>query len=359
MATYYVRVIGGSDGNSGLSFGAAWDTIAHAASQVSAGDVVYLCCPYTALSDSYSAFTPSSTIVISTSGNDTSGPISWLGIAYDSITEEFLSYDDDINHMAYIGDPGSGDTFHISASRNVFKNIKVLGPSADGWYVTGEANIFHQCEVSNAAGFGFSFNTAEDCALTNCFVYNSANDGFNFANTCKRIPLYGCRTKDCSSTGFDSNSSTVWFINCCSDSNNNAARGFSGDHFINCTSYNDGTAFSFLGGTPGVLINCLSVSASDSFAVNSTNDPTHLLLNNAYYDSDFYAEDNAIEIGTIQLGADPFIDAANEVFTLNNHQEGGALCKGAGVPTYFTNINTNSSVDIGCFYPPTRRIVSG
>ena len=43
MATYYVRSSGGSDGNAGTSFGAAWATIAKAISTVTTGDEIRIC----------------------------------------------------------------------------------------------------------------------------------------------------------------------------------------------------------------------------------------------------------------------------------------------------------------------------
>jgi hypothetical protein len=52
------------------------------------------------------------------------------------------------------------------------------------------------------------------------------------------------------------------------------------------------------------------------------------------------------DMGFIDLTADPFVDAENLDFALNNVAGGGALLRQAGFPNEFPGLNTENFIDI-------------
>lgn len=75
----------------------------------------------------------------------------------------------------------------------------------------------------------------------------------------------------------------------------------------------------------------------------------------------YHNVDNAAVYGDVELTADPFVDAANGDFRLNNNAGGGALCRSAGFPTDSDmNDVRDNWLDLGALQscPPTRRTTS-
>ena len=170
--TYYVST-GGSDSNNGLSSGAAWKTITHAAKMAKAGDIVYI------KAGNYG----NENVVCSNSGTPTS-PIKFIGYKsspgditsnyYNPATENWSS-----SEMPTITGTSRtvGTAFTISGKSNIIvKNIQA-STSLHGFWLYRHSNVF--IENCNAKSFGTDAGQAFACeGLLTGNNYNDINTRF-------------------------------------------------------------------------------------------------------------------------------------------------------------------------------------
>lgn len=355
MANYYVRTSGGNNGNTGLSVAQGWDTITYAETQAVAGDIIYLC-----VMAGGEEFTPAATITFDVSGDDTSGAICWAGADSDGQLDGTVAVVD--------GSSVTGKVFQITGDRHFFRDIQLKdgGSGIEGWEISGTTgSTFLRCEAVNNNGSGFSLiGGCLECLFVNCLSDGNGSIGF-YSSSASRITYYGCVANDNANLGLYDSSSGSSFINCLATNN---LIGMGGYYFVNCTVYGSFAASGFQGSsgdTDSSLLfqNCLSTNNA-GFGFNLVGDLPSLFLNCAHYNntSGFRDTDGFVgemEIGIVALNADPFRDAANDDFSLNNHPQGGRLCRGGGTPTGFTDTNTLHAIDIGCYYPAVGRTVAG
>jgi hypothetical protein len=165
VTTYYVDVTTGNDGDDGLTEGDAWQTLGFAASQVAAGDLVYV-----KASASYVVQDGATGAILTI---DTAGtaalPIVWEG---------------------YTSTPGDDGTVTLDASVNTL-TYGVLASVSGNLY-----NRFNNFRCTGASSIAFDFTTSRDSIiLVNCRGDNS---------------LVGVRADDvliCIDCQFDNNSS--------------------------------------------------------------------------------------------------------------------------------------------------------
>ncbi len=100
---------------------------------------------------------------------------------------------------------------------------------------------------------------------------------------------------------------------------------------FNCVAYNC-TGDGFMQYNDEIIANCISInSAQYEFEMG----PFGVLINSAsWVTGSGRTNGQAADYNPITLTADPFVDAANGDFRLNNHPSGGLLCRGAGLGVY-------------------------
>lgn len=222
----------------------------------------------------------------------------------------------------------------------------------------GSTVTFRNCKaISTATGFtigmGARFaSTVVDCEADSCTTgFSLLNAGFAF----------GCYAKSCT-TGFNfgGNNESGGAAFCISSggttgfTRGNATSGSGGPTLFNCTAYGasgDGIkATTYSGGGPMVIQNCISYG-NGGYGITSSNVQNRVSAgrNNAYGAN---TSGNLLNIpasnGDVTLTGNPFTDAANRDFSLNNTAGAGAACRAAGYPGVFPSLSsTTGYLDIG------------
>jgi len=160
-----------------------------------------------------------------------------------------------------------------------------------------------------------------------CLVVGTSDTGFYYS------AAHGCIARETGGRGFQYCTACV---NCIADNCSSSGWYFSNGIAVNCVSYdNDSTGFLDLGDRSPVLINCLSVGDGN---VGYNCGPSAVLINCGHYSPSYDrlsgTDAPLIDDNPITLTADPFTDAANGDFSLNNDPGGGALCRAAGLGPY-------------------------
>jgi len=189
-------------------------------------------------------------------------------------------------------------------------------------------NYFYRCIARDCDGTYGIYNGRQVL----CYAVSCAGDGFGGGGV-----AWGCLADTCG-VGFDTSG-----IHCIAY--NSVGDGFFGyaTNWLNCVSYNSG-GDGFDGRRNNQYINCVSWSAGGySFRIAEL---FTTLLNCADGDSVSGRDgptDAFLDVNPVTLTADPFVDAANLDFRLNNLEGGGALLRAAGIDTY----GQTSEIDIG------------
>lgn len=181
----------------------------------------------------------------------------------------------------------------------------------------------------------YGFNTGGRSVLIGCDSYNNTYGYYGCSNVYQsmaRSNTYGYYH-----TGGGVNTKCVAM--------NNTNAGFLGEPTnYNCIGYNNG-GNNFYGDKMGAHIDCISWSASSTgFATNTA----FVAIFNCASDGTLGGKAEMNEYMTrnsITLTADPFVDAANYDFRLNNTAGGGALLRNAGYS--FWPFSTTSYHDLG------------
>ncbi len=196
-------------------------------------------------------------------------------------------------------------------------HIKVDGQdgSGNGGFLTGGARAgIYDCVALDCPGDGFSGFHASSCQADGCGV------GF------QSCFCSGCVSQD-GTTGF--NNSDVF--NCIADSNSGTGFLQASTVLANCSSYNNGSDGVTVTRAQ-VITNCISTD-NGGFGFNLINEESSLVkcatFNNTSGRTDVTLGQQ--DIDAITLSGDPFTDAANDDFSLNNTAGAGADCRAVGL----------------------------
>lgn len=255
----------------------------------------------------------------------------------------------------------------ITLADFVVQNTSAASTS-HGVAVSSSSCMLLRVATNTIGGIGIRAN-AIDTLLVECEAYgcNSANAASQGGFTCTRnIVLVNCISHDntgSNNNGFvvtGSSGNAVTFVNCIADTN--GKNGFlststASMFLLGCAAYNNtssGISFSGSGESSNVT-NCLLVS-NGAYGIDfgSATSNANLAFNNAFWSNTSGQTNNvnATSItGSITLTGDPFTDAANGDFDLNNTAGAGAACRGAGrgafTQTAASYTGTTSVPDVG------------
>lgn len=245
----------------------------------------------------------------------------------------------------------------------IFSNNGASG-SADGVQLTGGRNYVSGCVFHDFRGAGLNVSGAGSL-LVACEAYacNKSNTGSLGGFVVSITALF----RECISHGHSAGSnchgfvastittSTASFHHCIADTC--AGKGFTftstGTYNLeNCDAYNN-TSDGVLASSTGQLYleNCLLVS-NGGYGVHATGTLSQQAAVNCAFYNNTSGQTNGLNAslvtGSITLTGDPFTDAANGDFRLNNTAGAGAACRGAGRGT-FTQTAASYSGTVG--YP--------
>lgn len=180
MATYYVRSTGGSDGNAGTSFGAAWATIQYAADTAVAGDVVLVCAD--------GVHTPTSTINYDTNAGSYAQPVRFRGASADGT---------DDGTRATISGSGLGagaDLINVNLS-NIslsFSDLRFTAATQHNIYIASTggntALSFRRCRFDSATDHGLRCDNSDGnniFTLYNCEVDSNGGPGIGISSAAR------------------------------------------------------------------------------------------------------------------------------------------------------------------------------
>lgn len=245
-------------------------------------------------------------------------------------------------YQATHGDNGTAPTFTAGAnSQTIF--------SADG---NSHYSGFQNLTVTNPSGYtsvaGLSIGSVRSnisrCNAYNCNIGFGGNCTLCYAESCtsgftSSTCTIACVAKSCT-TGFGGNATYSGGSFCIAWGGNVGFTANPGQqmHFANSVAYGC-SSHGFYENQNGVsLVNCLAVYCQGKGLAGSS-DRRLVLLNNAYYDNTQGTDDT----DGIVLSGDPFTDAANGDFSLNNTAGAGADCRAAGIGP----VGQTSYIDIG------------
>lgn len=218
---------------------------------------------------------------------------------------------------------------------------------------------------SGATNRGILMN-AGDIQMNWCKVQNCKNNGINAAGSRGFIGL--CEVTGCATSAAISLGAAVSLLGCyihdnvgvdgcalnndcalsfCTfDTNANGVTGNVGSTLTNCNFYGHTAAGVSLGGNSSAqFTNCIA-SGNATFGFSGPNGSARL-LNCAGVSNTSGNVSGFISIGFVTLSGDPFVDAPNGNFALNNTASAGAACRAAGIPGVFPGALTTGYLDIG------------
>ncbi len=324
-----VESISGSDQAGVTASDGPWATVTKAKNTVAAGDNTYLCTMASGeVFDSEAAYP----VNFTTSGSDATGWIWWFG------ANSHGTIDGTITSIK--SNSASSDALEIDASQNVFMYTK--GYNGDlGWDIDGLNNIFYRCVASDSDSDGFDWG-GDNSVMIECLAHDNGGDGFFLNVSGDTSP------DDCVAIGCVARNNGVGFRCAPTITSTNGERIV----LTACTSYDNGVGFH----RAKLLLHCISYNQSNDNIDYATSDNKHhvpviinsltteslkygvddngnpyVLINNGVYLNVIGDYRNAPinEIGTIDLSADPFIDAPGEDFGLNGSR-GGLLAQTRG-----------------------------
>lgn len=333
MATYYVTT-SGSDSNAGTTEGTAFASPGKACATAVGGDFIYV---------------KSGTYTLTSTTNNANG--GRFTIALGVRMEGYNSTIGDLGTAPVIS-AGSLTAFTmctLNAGFNVrpaqLVNIEFNGNGNSTVTGVNNASVYtsfiNRVLVRNCTtGFNGSDSFA---SLLNC---NAISCGTGFLN---QGSVIGCIARGCTSYGFDGCRNALFCL-----SVNNGNSGFRTNLIGNtvrcCTSHgntNYGFEFTYDIGSIG---NCIATS-NTAHGYSLGGSPNGMTcFNNANWNNTSGANrfTSAVEIGKIDLSANPYTDSTNFDFTLNNTSGGGALLRSAGFPGEILGGN-NGYIDVGCY----------
>jgi hypothetical protein len=246
----------------------------------------------------------------------------------------------------------------------VFQNNGATGTSG-GLTFSSDRGVIDRVKVSSVRGHGITVGSTamlKECEATGCNQSNtSGTAGFNF--TGGTPAAFRCVSHDntgSNSRGFRISATTI-LAGCVSDSN--GSHGYEmaqicAPVLTRCVAYgNGGSGYSAAAARGRAsLENCVFANnaawgvvgvAAGAAGGEGYGTSSVLAANCAFRSNTSGAASNADATGSVTLTADPFTDAANRDFSLNDTAGGGADLRGAGRGTFPPGDPTVSYPDIG------------
>jgi hypothetical protein len=228
-------------------------------------------------------------------------------------------------------------------------NANVTGVMDDGTHT----HVLN-CKFTGTLIYGYRGNTASGARVRSCEASGCTTAAYSLTATSQALGCVALSPTGTSAFSLNGAGSIAWR---CVARGGTALRHFvytqSGGLMVGCASHGGaGDGFDFGSTVGNQAVNCVAYGAADrgfEAAAGSAN----LLINCAgggnaadYDAADFPAD--SVE-GFVTLTADPFTDAANGDFTLNNTAGGGAALKGAGYPQTLPGLTGESHPDVGAY----------
>lgn len=343
MATYYVKAVGGNNGNAGTSEGAAWATLSYASTQVAAGDTVNI----KGDADYAEGWT------VQTTAGTAAAPITW---------------------RAYNATPGDGGLATVtgSASRaycmrldkdyNSFEGLVFTAPTTGcvDQYATTYSTLFLRCKFQRGAGgtglkglYSSTFASytvrvveslfdgltgipltlyyngwLEACAIKGCGAITIA--GYN-----NGVNVRGCLIYDSPDHGISltSNTSDITIVG-------NTIDGVTGSGIYSASSTT----------VRGIYVSRNLITNSSGYGISypSAIDGAFLGCDwNAFYNNTSGARNNfPAGARDLALSADPYANRSGKDYSPNTTAGGGAALRAAYGPTFPGGLTTGY-LDIG------------
>lgn len=319
MATYYVRT-DGSNANAGTADSAAgaWADPGYGASQLTAGDLLYV---------------KSGTYNLSTTTPGAGGPIQYPNQLQCRIE----------GYETTAGDRCPNDSFPVlNANGNAPTNMVEMRPNfnspqtLDCFKIDGNSQAVVGVLGGSTATVG-RYSTLVRVTCADCdgsYAFRHAHATACVAFSCSANGFDACWSSYCvadtCTNGFLSSSTQGYAhinciaVDCTSD-------GFVGDYvdFVNCTAHSNGSD----GFAPGFccsLINCLSTS-NTGYGFNATQSDAVLFNCADYNNTTDRASTVFNDVSSVRLTGDPYTNAASGDFSLNSTAGAGAACRDAGI----------------------------
>jgi hypothetical protein len=309
--TYYVAT-DGDNGNNGTTTGSAWADPGYAATQVAAGDTVYI------KSGTYQQYEANDYVMDLTTAGGNANPIHWIG--YDSSPGDDPTGSD---RPVLDGDKDDGDGKQVTdvvdsmEDANFFYNI--VFKDATGTNIVGggkNGSMFYNCRMTGASGDGlYDF----EGLLINCELDNNGDRGQQNGPP----KFFGCYVHDNTSDGYYDTSQG--FIGCMSIFDTNGASGVhthANARILNSIAYNNTTDGFILmqwngSDAASVILGCIATDNTDGFAGDASG-ITWIDFSLSYNNSSDAIESMYIE-GDNNSTSDPkFVNAASGDFTVES-----------------------------------------
>ena len=311
-----------------------------------------------------------------TSSRDASGNVTFATSATDLAPVHIRGY------TSTIGDGGMYQTsgqLTFSGNSLLIEGIDAEASINNSWLLnlSGNGSLGYRCRARNtydSVGNHTRAFSASDSSFMFCDAIIDSSESLSSAFDLNRSSAYGCRGKVNGGIGFD------------------VASAYRGNSVSNCYAFGNGTAGSRgiyitdSTNSAGTLISdnyifgvgdgigfdttrTIAGSSSDSVIRNAIYSVTNGIYNNqaGVIEASVPLIQNAIGSaatarysgfgdlplpGDITLTADPFVDAANGDFTLNNVSGGGALLRAVGFQINMA-YDWDNMTDLGTFSPST------
>ena len=221
-----------------------------------------------------------------------------------------------------------------TTAKTILERVVVNTVRGNGIFSSATAYV-SQCEVyawgsgNNAAGIRFSGGGS---LADRCFAHDDAgtgNSGFDIGAT--GISILQCVTDTVSGSGLTMGAFFAYVDGC---------------NFYNCTAAGIITT-----NAASVVLakNCI-LSNNGTFGINNSVTGGYIRALDCAFFSNTSGQMNGVvdDVGSVTLSGNPFTDAANGDFTLNNTSGAGAACRGTGMGN-FTQTATSYAGTIG--YP--------
>ncbi len=241
-----------------------------------------------------------------------------------------------LTHVYVVTAKSNDEAVYCSNQNNMVRNVraKATGTSAAA------------CFYVNSAG--------ANCRFFNCWAESSSGDGFRIEAA--RGDCTDCVSTDAATYGFYTIADReTMLIRCTADTSGDDGFYIAGEGFMmeSCNAYNNtGSGVRLDDPTDATspdILNCLFIN-NGGYGIECD---TSFLLGfedfNAFYNNTSGEVLNVPQRGSndVTLTGDPFTDAANQDWSLNNTAGAGAACRAVGFPGTHTGGSTTGYRDIG------------
>lgn len=240
---------------------------------------------------------------------------------------------------------------NVVVSDMICQNNGATGSQTGLSYGAGDG-MLRRVVVNSVRGTGIALTV--DSALIQCETYacNQSNTANLGGITASAGTLLRCISHDntgSNNLGIRVSGGSVAVMNCIADTNGKNGFDFTATAnviIIGCDAYNNGTdgiALSTASSTQFYAENCI-LTKNGGYGINLSGSTRTGTIRNCVFGAGTQANSSGtinapsgvLELGTITLdpNIDPYTDAANGDFRLNNTAGGGAFCRGAGTGAF-------------------------